>query len=199
MITLFGFVPIDRSGRVRWLLHELGVPFEDRWLSWKDGEPKSDWFRAISPLGRVPAVTLADGSSICESSAIMTALSEEHGSGSWKPSTHPAYASWMAIASSSVDSPAFDFVRPDLAKEDRPARRAQAAKVMKRSILPALNRQLAERDSILEGGLCAVDLQVAGSLHYVARGGLLAEEPRLASWLAEMAARPAAAAAGLFA
>jgi len=199
MITVYGFVPLDRSGRVRWLLLELGVPFEDHWLDWRAGDPNSDWYRAMSPLGRVPAIKRPDGSSMCESAAIMTWLGQTHGEGSWKPSSHPDYPSWMSMASASVDPPAFEFVRPDVPPEDREARRAQATRTMQRSILPALGKALADRDSILPGGLCGVDLQIAASLHYVDNGGLLAEEPRLAEWLSAMRARPAAVKAGIFA
>ena len=198
MITLYGFVPKDRSGRVRWLLHELGLPYEDHWLNWSEGEPNSDWYRAMSPLGRVPAIRLVDGSTLCESAAIMTRLAETHGEGPWKPSAHPDYPSWMSIASASIDPPAFEFVRPDVPSEDRATRRAQATRVMERSILPALRAALSERDSILPDGLCGVDLQVAASLHYVDSAGLLAEEPRLSEWLRDMRSRPAAVAAGIF-
>ena len=54
------------------LLHEKGVPFSRREIDLKN---KPDWFRKISPYGKVP-VLLADGVALFESSAICEFLDE---------------------------------------------------------------------------------------------------------------------------
>ncbi|MEZ4323476.1 MAG: glutathione S-transferase family protein [Myxococcota bacterium] len=199
MLKLYGIAPVDRSGRVRWMLHELGVPFEDRWLKWREGELDTPEFRAISPLGKVPAIE-AEGTTLCETSVILDWLGRKYGTASLDPSTHTAdgYASWMAMASATMDPLCFEFVRPDVKPEDRPARRLQASRDLSRAVMPALRAALADRDTVLEAGFCAVDIQVAASLHYADAGQQLAEEPRLKAWLDQMRARPAAVASKLF-
>jgi glutathione S-transferase len=199
MITVYGFVPFDRSGRVRWMLHELGLEFEDQRLKFGDKGNRSPEFLAMSPLGRVPTMT-CDDVTLFESSVILTWLGRKFGKGSLDPASHDPsqYDCWMALASASMDPICFEFVRPDVPDDDKPMRRAQASRDMNRSISGALNSQLAERDSILTGGFCAVDIQVAANLHYADRVDQLAEQPRLRSWLDQMRGRPAAQASNLF-
>ncbi|MCB9676548.1 MAG: glutathione S-transferase family protein [Alphaproteobacteria bacterium] len=200
MLKLYGMAPVDRSGRVRWMLLECGVPFEDRWLKWREGDLDAPAFRAISPFGKVPAIETDDGLALCETSVILDWIGRTYGQGALNPAAHDAhrYRSWMALASSTIDPICFEFVRPDVPKDDRPARRAQALRDMNRSVFTALRETLADRGSILPAGFCAVDIQVAASLHYADSDGRLADEPRLKDWLSEMRERPAAVASKLF-
>jgi glutathione S-transferase len=200
MIRLYGMVPYDRSGRVRWMLNELGLSFEDRTLSFRDGDLDAPEFRAISPLGRVPALEAEGGVRLCETSVILDWLGRTHGRGSLDPAHQDdaAYRSWLAIASCTIDPVCFEFVRPDVPRDDRPGRREQAARDLARSVFPALRAALASRDAILEGGFSAVDIQVAASLHYADRDGRLADEPRLGAWLDAQRGRAAAQSSGLF-
>lgn len=59
--------------RVAVILHRLDLPFEHRPLSVVDDVPA---IQAINPLGRVPALILADGEVLIESSAILDHLDE---------------------------------------------------------------------------------------------------------------------------
>lgn len=199
MVKLYGIVPFDRSGRVRWMLHECGVAFEDVWLDWREEELDAPEFRAISPLGKVPAIEAGE-TRLCETAVCLEWVGRTYGKGSLDPLEHDpsAYQVWLALASSTIDHVCFEFVRPDIPKEHRPARREQAARDLGRAGFPALEKMLADRDSVLPTGFCAIDIQVAASLHYADRDGRLAEHPRLREWLDVMRARPAAQKAGLF-
>jgi len=192
-------VPFDRSGRVRWMLEELAVPYEDRVLSWAERDLDSPEYRAISPLGRVPALVSGEVK-LCETTVILDWIGRTHGTGSWSPDNQDdsAYRSWMGMAGSTIDAICFEFVRPDVPIDHREARRDQAAHTFQRTVLPALRQVLQSRDTVLEGGLCAVDLQIAASLHYADQRAALDGEPRLQAWLQQMRARPAAVQAGLF-
>ena len=199
MITVYGFVPFDRSGRVRWLLEELGQPYTDHWLDFRSGEARSPAFLAISPLGRVPAVT-CEGDVLVESQAILSGLARRFGTGSLNPAHHDAdqYESWMALASCTLDPVCFEFARPDIPKAERPARRAQAQRDLDRAIFRALLSQIDAHGTMLPGGFSPVDIQVAASLQYADRGGALADQPQLAAWLQTMRERPGAIASKLF-
>ena len=79
------------------VLAEKGVAFERRDV---DPAQKSDWFRAISPLGKTP-VLLIDGTAVFEPAVICEYLDE-----TLAPQLHPADAlerarhrSWMAFGS----------------------------------------------------------------------------------------------------
>jgi len=74
MITLH-HVPLARSFRVLWLLEELGLEFEVRYYSIRDGSMRSPEFLALSPAGRVPVLE-HHGAVWVESAAIVQLLCE---------------------------------------------------------------------------------------------------------------------------
>lgn len=65
-ITLYGGSPFDRSGKIRWLLEELGVEYRNNWLN---ADEEYERFLKIAPLGRSPAIAM-DGKVMIESGAI---------------------------------------------------------------------------------------------------------------------------------
>lgn len=80
------------------VLAEKGVPFERIDV---DLANKPDWFRALSPLGKVPLLKVAD-EVLFESAVIVEYLEETHG-----PALHPAdpltrarHRAWMEFGSS---------------------------------------------------------------------------------------------------
>jgi glutathione S-transferase len=67
--------------KVSILLEELGLPYELHTLSLAAGDQKQDWFLAINPNGRIPAIVdRANGDfAVFESGAIMLYLAERAG------------------------------------------------------------------------------------------------------------------------
>ena len=76
--TVYGTVN-SRAFRVLWMLEELGQPYDH-----VPAGPQSPEIRAVSPLGKVPALGV-DGTVIPDSMAILTYLADHHGA-----LTHPA-------------------------------------------------------------------------------------------------------------
>ncbi len=76
MITLH-HVPLARSFRVLWLLEELGLDFELRYYSIRDGTLRAPGFLALSPAGRVPVLE-HHGDVWVESAAIVQLLCETY-------------------------------------------------------------------------------------------------------------------------
>jgi len=64
-ITVYGGSHWDRSGKIRWLLEELGITHDDHWLDVEKGDRDSGPYLQVNPLGRIPAVTL-DGKPMIE-------------------------------------------------------------------------------------------------------------------------------------
>src|ERR1700722_6906841 len=71
-IELYGFTDFDRSGKVRWLLNEVGQSYQDHWVKTDADQEK---FLKVNPMGQIPVVRL-DGELITESGAICAYLSE---------------------------------------------------------------------------------------------------------------------------
>lgn len=76
MITLH-HVPLARSFRVLWLMEELGLDFDIRHYSIRDGSMRTPEFMALSPAGRVPVLE-HHGAVWFESSAIVQLLCETY-------------------------------------------------------------------------------------------------------------------------
>ena len=76
MIRLYSYQPSGNCYKVRLLLHQLGIPFEVVELDLKKGEARTEAFRAVNPIGRVPAVELEPGIFLAESNAILWYFAE---------------------------------------------------------------------------------------------------------------------------
>lgn len=59
-------------------LEEMGLPYEVRVIDFATGEQKADWYTAINPNGRIPALD-DDGFTLFESGAILLYLAEKTG------------------------------------------------------------------------------------------------------------------------
>jgi len=73
-----------RSLRVRWLLEELGLPYELHRLDFRNKEHKGEAYLGIHPLGRLPAMTDGDVT-MFESGAMVQWILEKHGRGRFHP------------------------------------------------------------------------------------------------------------------
>jgi len=98
MLTLVSFELCPYVQRAAISLSEKGVPFERRTVDLAD---RPAWFRAISPLGKVPLLQVEDAI-LFESVVIVEYLEDTHG-----PALHPAdplararHRAWMEFGSS---------------------------------------------------------------------------------------------------
>ncbi len=69
MITLFGFAASNYYNKVKLVLLEKAIPFEEK-LQWLDGSPE---LMAKSPLGKIPFIEVG-GQLLCESQIIIDYL-----------------------------------------------------------------------------------------------------------------------------
>jgi len=88
MLTLFG-TPRSRSLRVSWLLEELKLPWQYRFIDFGKGLQRQADFLAISPEGKVP-VLQDDTVVLTESAAICLYIAQKYGQGSWLPAAGSA-------------------------------------------------------------------------------------------------------------
>ena len=80
MIELF-IAAIPNGYKASIALEELGLPYEVRRIALRDNEQKQDWFLAINPNGRIPAIVDHDEDdfAVFESGAILVYLAEKTG------------------------------------------------------------------------------------------------------------------------
>ena len=56
-IKIYFFGPMDRSGRVRWLLAEMGVDYEDHQLNYHEQEHKSEEYLKINRSNKISKIS----------------------------------------------------------------------------------------------------------------------------------------------
>ena len=104
MLTLY-FAPGASSMAVHIALHEIGVPFEARPLSFARSELRAPGFLALNPEGKVPTL-LIDGRPLTEVAAILFYLAKRFPDAALLPEgdveTDAQAISWMSFIASTL-------------------------------------------------------------------------------------------------
>jgi glutathione S-transferase len=194
-VTAFKWVPdfargLVRDLRVRWALEEAGIAYRAELIGPED--QASAGYRARQPFGQVPAFE-DDGVALFESGAIVLHI------GARSEALMPADAAgkarattWVFAAINSIEPVVRQLGEIDLfaAGQDwATARRPEVEKRVKRR-LAELATWLGERD-YLEGRFTVGDLMMTTVLRMLRNTQLVAQEPRLATYLHRCEARPA--------
>ena len=193
MITLH-HVPYSRSLRVRWLLEELGLPYELASRSFAD--LKRPEHLALHPLGKVPV--LVDGEVVLfESGAIVSYLLERYGGGRLEPKPGTAerarYWQWFHYAEASLTPPLGQIVRHTvlLPEPERIPAVAELARAEAKRVLAPVERALTGQSWLLPD-FSAADIMMGYSVKLVSLLRLLGEAtPNLVVYLARCEERPA--------
>ena len=169
-LTLF-HSPGTRSIRVRWLLEELSLPYELKSIKYDGAYFASDEFKAINPMGKVPA--LYDGETlVIESLAIMEYLIHRYGSGRLSVAAddpeYATYLQWFNMAESGMANyisvsfgNTFDMDPYKVSKEFDAYCRYQITKALK-----MLEERLTGRDYLLDSGFSAADISLGYTLFF---------------------------------
>jgi glutathione S-transferase len=109
-ITLY-FAPASRAFTPRWLLEELGLPYEVKTIDIRKGGQQSPDYLRVNPMGKVPALT--DGAvTVSENPAICIYLADRYGLGAMAPALDDPrrgpYLRWM-VFSTAVFEPVIYF------------------------------------------------------------------------------------------
>lgn len=127
-LTLY-HIPDWASSIIHLALEEIGVPFQIRLMDRDEGDFSAPWFRAINPLGLIPAMETPDGP-MFETVAILLWLNESFG-GLGPRQGEPdraAFLSWLSFVSNTLHPTVMDMIHPErLAGEAAAAQMAAAA------------------------------------------------------------------------
>jgi glutathione S-transferase len=120
--------PRTRSERVRWALEELGLEYQLEPVDLHKGEGNGPAFRAINPLGQLPALVI-DGEVMLESGAIVHWLADRYGDHRLAPPlespSRRAYEQWSFFAVTNREEPAWEIVlHRDILPRRWPSRRS---------------------------------------------------------------------------
>jgi glutathione S-transferase len=183
--------PLMRAFRVRWVLEEVGLPYNVRMVE-LGPEQRSPEHLARQPFGQAPAIE-EDGLVLFESGAIALYVAEKSEKLLPKGRVERERATaWVFAALNSVEvwiqqlaSLDFFHAKEDWTKEWRP----QIEKLV-RDRLEMLERALDGKD-YLEGPFTVGDLMMADVLRILDHTDLLASHPHLRAYKRRCEARPA--------
>jgi glutathione S-transferase len=154
-----------RSQRIRWMLEELGLEYELRTIDLFAGEGDSAEYRAISPLGQLPAVTI-DGAPMLESGAIVQWLAEYHIDQGFAPALDSpqrrAFDQWMYFSVSNLEMPAWEIVLHGKILPDEVAVKAIIPFATRKllEVLSMLENALGDQDYLIDNNFSAVDIMI---------------------------------------
>jgi len=163
-LTLY-YMPGTRSERVRWALDELGLNYGIEKLDLFKGEGNRADYRAIHPLGQLPAL-LVDGQAMFESGAIVQWLAEATpGSRLAPPVDQPArraFDQWMYFAATSLEAPAWEVMLHGNILPDEQAVKSiiPFATQQYQRALQVLDHALTGKDYLLGSDFSAADIMV---------------------------------------
>jgi glutathione S-transferase len=195
-MQLYEFPP-TRSIRARWVLQELGVPFEPILVDLGRYEHKAPAFLKINPAGKVPA--LVDGDVVLtESVAIAVYLGEKFPEKEFVPKDLAQRAQmnrWLLFAATELEQPLWRHAKhtnlyPEA--ERIPADLALAEREFRESAA-VLEAHLAGRTFLVGDRVSVADFVMAYTLDWADMLGWLDASPQARAYLERMYARPKAA------
>lgn len=194
MLKLY-YVPRTRATRARWILEELGVPYDLVRLDAKGGETHRPEHLARHPLGHVPV--LEDGDvRIFESGAICYWLAERHGDGRLLPppgtrGRAEAYQ-WLCFALTELEPPLVEISAEQKRPEDRQdPTRLEAAKARFRDAARVVDRVVQDRPFVLGDAFAAPDVLLGAILSWGKFLAGLDGAPAAAAYVTRLRERPA--------
>ncbi|MBC7132603.1 MAG: glutathione S-transferase family protein [Roseovarius sp.] len=188
-------VPLARSFRVLWLMEEMGLDYELRYHSIREGTMRSPEFRALSPAGRVPVLE-HHGAVWFESGAIVQLLCESYPqAGLMPPPESPERARWLEMLHyAETMGSILENLNLNLVFLRPPARPSvPVVKLLKARLgasLAGLEARL-EGDHLLPTGFSAADIMVGYGFELARYYVDLEDWPRLAAYWQRLRARPA--------
>ena len=178
--------PMSRGQIVRWMLEEVGAPYEPRVLDYGT-TMKDAAYLAINPMGKVPAVA-HDGKVVTECAAICAYLADAFPEAGLSSPDRANYFRWLFFAAGPIEAA---LVNTALGVVVPPERRGMVGYGSLPEVLSTLRSHLAARDYVAGDSFSAADVYVGSSLGWAMRFGMITDAPELAAYVARVTERPA--------
>jgi glutathione S-transferase len=196
MLTLYHSAQ-SRSVRPRWLLEEIGAPYEVVHMNLQNGDQRKPEYLKINPNGTVPA--LVDGEvRLFESAAICQYLADRFPEKRLAPPVGtPArgyYYQWVHFAMSTIEPPLLTIFLHTVMKPEaeRIPQLVPPAREQLRTALAVLEQALTGRTFLLGDEFSTADVMVASTLAWAQMLGLMSGgAPTTAAYLGRLMGRPA--------
>lgn len=185
------FAAKTRATRPRWLLEELGVPYELINVDLEKGEHKQIPYLRVHPLGQVPAL-VDDDVTVFESIAICMYLADKYIEKKFAPAIgtpeRAQYYQWMLYAAATLEPAIAEYGNHTqyLAEDKRNPEIAAHAKVKALAAIKAVEHAMLGKMYLIGEKFGAADIVLGSIMRWADSMKLLEGAPDIQSWLYEL-------------
>ena len=190
------YAPKTRATRPRWMLEEIGAPYELVRLQLAKGEHKKPEYLKIHPHGAVPA--FVDGDlTMFESAAICAYLADKFPDQRLAPPVGSAergyYYQWLVYSMATMEPPVLKIFLNTrmLPEEKRSAAAVEEGRAQWAGVARVVEQALEGKSFLVAEQFTAADVMVGSILGWSGVIGLLEGFPGLLSYSKRLASRPA--------
>ncbi len=180
--------PMSRGQTIRWMLEEIGEPYETRILDYGSAM-KEEPYLSINPMGKVPAM-VHGGKVVTEVAAICCYLADAFPQAGLAPDhkDRADYYRWIFFTSGPVEAA---FTARSMGWEVPPERQAMAGFGNYEVAMQTLEKALGGGGFIAGDRFTAADLFVGAMVNFMLTFKLLDPKPVFSDYAARMTDRPA--------
>lgn len=184
--------PMSRGRIIRWMLEEVGQPYETKILSWESGAAKTPEYLALNPMGKVPTI-VHDGTVVTECAAICAYLADAFPQANLAPphgsKLRGPYYRWLFFGAGPIEqAAAFQALKVAVPDDQR----AMVGFGCMDDVVNALEGALKGREYLAGDSFTAADLYIGAHLGWGMSFGTIEKRPVFEAYVAKLQARPAA-------
>ncbi len=188
-LTLYHAAP-SRSSVVRWMLEELGEPYDLVLLSLAKEDQRKPEYLAINPMGKVPSLKHGDAV-VTEVAAICTYLADEFPHARLNipvgdPRRGP-YLKWLFFSPTCIEAAVLDKAAP---RKETP-RRGMVGYGDFDTVMDVVGKGVARGPYLMGDQFSAADVVVGSMLRWGMMFNLLPERPEFRAYVDRLEQRPA--------
>jgi glutathione S-transferase len=186
MALTFYTNPMSRGRMVRWMLEEVGEPYETVLVDWQD---KPAALLAANPLGKVPTID-HDGQIVSEAAAVCAYLAEAFPHAGLAPTAaeRARYLRWMFFTAGPLEAAMMD----KALGVDVPAeKRGMIGYGSFAEAVDTLEYALGQSDYVAGDRFTAADVYVGSAVGWFTQFGMLEKRPAFTAYLERLWNRPA--------
>jgi glutathione S-transferase len=188
-LTLYHAAP-SRSSIARWMLEEIGEPYDLHLLSLAKGDQRAPDYLAVNPMGKVPALKHGDAV-ITEAAAVCTYLADAFPQARLNvPIGDPrrgAYLKWLFFAPSCIEPAMTDRAFP---RKEEP-RRGMLGYGDFDTVMAVVAAAVEPGPYLMGEQFTAADVVLGSTLRWGMMFGLLPKRPEFVAYVGRLEQRPA--------
>ncbi len=180
--------PMSRGRIVRWMLEEVGEPYETEVLDYAS-TMKQEPYLSINPMGKVPAITHR-GKVVTETAAICAYLADAFPQAGLAPApeNRADYYRWLFFSAGPVEAA---FSNKAVGWEPDPDKQRMFGYGSYELAMNTLEKAVAGREYVAAGKFTAADVYVGSMIGFMLQFNLLDPRPAFLDYVARVTDRPA--------